>query len=170
MNKNENNGAWWTVFVVLVVACLIAAAVMHHKEMTMVDQGAATTVMTDDQTASGAEVTPTEDVSAGDVTAATPGAAPLAYDQALLKYANARVQFDTACQATPSASTFTNGTLVMLDNRSPDARVIHLGSLGDVSIKAWGFKIVQLSSSLLPNNVAVDCGSSQNVTIISIQK
>ena len=172
MNENNGNGGWWFAFVVLVVACIIAAGVKHHKEEAMmmqpIDQGASTTVMSGDQTASG--VVATEDVSTGDVTAATPGAAPLSYEQALAKYADARIQFDSACQATPSASTFRNGTLIMLDNRSADTRDIHLGSLGDISIKPWGFKLVQLSSSLLPNALAIDCGTNQNVSIITVQK
>ena len=172
MNKNENNGGWWFVFIVLLALCLIIAGVKHHKgvmAMQAMDLGASSSAMTGDQTASGAAMS-TEDVSTGDVNAANPGAAPLAYDQALVTYANARIQFDENCAATPTKATFTNGSLVMLDNRSDMSRDIHLGSLGDVTIKAWGFKIVSLTSSLLPNDMAVDCGSQQNVAIISIQK
>ena len=174
MNNNENNGGWWFAFTVLLVLCLIIAGVKHHKgvvAMQAMQQGQSSAAMMDngDQTASAAAMS-TEDVSTGDVNAANPGAAPLAYDQAIVKYADSRIQFDQSCKATPSQATYKNGTLVMLDNRSNMSRDIHLGSLGDVTIKAWGFKIVNLTSSLLPNDMAIDCGSQQNVAIVSIQK
>jgi len=56
----------------------------------------------------------------------------------------------------------------MIDNRAPVARTVKVGST--FPIKAYGFKIVNLSSATLPATWYVDCDSSQNVATILIQK
>lgn len=110
---------------------------------------------------------PTEDVSAGSVNANVP-TATISYANALLKYKDARIQLDTNCQASPNNVTYKNGANIMIDNRAPVARTVKVGST--FSIKAYGFKIVKLSSATLPATWYVDCDGSQNVATILIQK
>ena len=113
-----------------------------------------------------AEVTPTEDVSTGSVN--TGAAASIAYTEALVKYKDARIQLEKNCQASPDKGTFKNGTNIMIDNRAPVSRTVKVGST--FTIKAYGFKIVNLSSATLPATWYVDCDTSQNVATILIQK
>ena len=113
------------------------------------------------------EVIPTEDTSAGSVKATTP-AKSISYAQVLVKFKDSRIQLDQNCQAYPNVMTFKNNTEIMIDNRSPLARVVKIGSV--YNVKAYGFKIIKLSSLTLPTTWFVDCGTSQNVATILIQK
>ena len=110
---------------------------------------------------------PTEDTSVGSVNAGSP-AASISYTDALVTYKNARLQLDSICQGSPDKMTFKNNALLMVDNRAPVARTVHIGSV--FGIKAYGFKIVRLSSATLPATWKVDCDSSQNVSTILIEK
>ncbi|MFA5932208.1 MAG: hypothetical protein WC793_02415 [Candidatus Paceibacterota bacterium] len=112
-------------------------------------------------------VEPTEDVTPGSVNTGSP-AASISYANALIKYKNARLQLDPTCQASPDKMTFKNGASLMVDNRSSAQRTVKVGSV--FSIKAYGFKIIKLSSATLPATWYVDCGKSQNVSTILIQK
>jgi len=161
--KKNNTGVWVVVAVIVVIIVVLIARSYKRGAATPIDQGAVTTV--DDQNAT-AGVTATEDVSKGSVTTA----APISYAKALVDYKDRRVQFGVMCETTPSASTFKNGTVIMLDNRAGEARTFHLGSMGDIAIKAWGFKLIKLSVAATPNALAIDCGSHQNAAIITVQK
>jgi hypothetical protein len=109
----------------------------------------------------------TEDTSTGSINTGSP-AATISYTNALIKYKDARLQLDKTCQASPNKMTFKNNAYLMVDNRAPVDRTIKVGSV--LNIKAYGFKIVKLSSSNLPATWLVDCGTSQNVATILIQK
>lgn len=166
MEKNTNKG-WWWAFGIVVVIIIIVLLVRNHRAATNTPLGDSTAVTDDSALVS------TEDLSAGSAdlpvagTAALP--APMSYQDALTKYANARIQFTPTCQATPSQATWKTGTNIMLDNRSANMRTVHLGSLGDITIKPWGFKIVRFTSAMLPNVITIDCDASQNVAQITIQ-
>lgn len=108
-----------------------------------------------------------EDTSTGSVNASSP-AVTISYANALIKYKDARIQLNAACQTIPNNMTFKNGTNIMIDNRAPVALTVKVGSV--FTIKAYGFKIVKLSSATLPATWLVDCGTSQNVATILIQK
>lgn len=112
-------------------------------------------------------VEPTEDVTPGSVNTGSP-AASISYANALIKYKNARLQLDATCQGSPDKMTFKNGASLMVDNRAPVARTVKVGSV--FSIKAYGFKIIKLSSTTLPATWYVDCDKAQNVSTILIQK
>jgi len=112
-------------------------------------------------------VSPVEDVSNGSVNTVNPTAS-ISYAQALVKYKNARLQLNNICQASPDKMTFKNNTNIMIDNRASLARIVKLGSV--FSIKAYGFKIVNISSLALPATWYVDCDKSKNVATILIQK
>lgn len=164
----NNNAAWGWTFGILVVILIIVIAVVMRKNTALSPAGTAGT--TDDTSV----ITPTEDVSAGSADLpVTSGTAPvtMSYQTALTKYASSRIQFDTICAATPNAVTYATGTNIMLDNRAPEARTIHLGSLGTVTVKGYGFKIINLSlTGITTNAIAVDCDGQQNVAIITVQK
>lgn len=90
------------------------------------------------------------------------------YAEALVKYKDARLQLDQSCRPTPAKMTFKNNSMLMVDNRSSEARVMNIGQ--EFTIKGYGFKIIKLSSSETPVVFSVDCGEHKNVATISIQK
>ncbi len=164
----KNKSFIWGLVAVVVVALVIWAV---RSNRAAAPQGADLSGAENSQ--NGNSLVSTEDLSAGSANApkaSAPTPAPLSYARALELYAAKRIQFDAGCQAIPNAATFKNGTLIMLDNRSGENRVIHMGSLGNYSVKAWGFKIVDLSSDMLPNPMAVDCGPMENVAIVTVQR
>ena len=159
MNKNQK--IWIGVGVGVVVMLLVW--MMNKSSMpTTSDNGTSTDTS---QTA----IDSTEDTTAGSIDVGAP-AATLSYSQALVKYANARMQLDANCQVNAQSQkmTFRNNAYLMIDNRSDVAHTVKVGST--FSVKAYGFKIVQLSSATLPVTWLVDCGSSQNVATVTIQK
>lgn len=99
------------------------------------------------------------------------GVAPvttLSYGDALVKYKDARIQLNQNCQATPTNVTYKNNSYLMIDNRASVSRTVKVGST--FPVKAYSFKIVKLSSTVLPVTWYVDCDKSQNVATILIQK
>jgi hypothetical protein len=108
----------------------------------------------------------TEDTTEGSQNVSAP--ATLKYADALKLYSEKRIQLDKVCQAHPNNVTYKNGTSIMIDNRSPQSAKVHLSSV--FTIKPYGFKIVKLSATKLPATILVDCGTSQNVATILVQK
>ena len=159
----ENKKTVWWVLGILVVLVIIFIAVRSHNRN-------AENAVPADQSGDTTALTPTEDLSAGSARSTENPLVPLTYQQALAQYGTYRIEFDSVCQAKPANITWKNNTTVMLDNRSALARNIHLGFMGDVSVKAWGFKIVTLSTTKVPNTMLVDCGTKQNVATILLQK
>ncbi len=94
--------------------------------------------------------------------------ATLTYDQAVVKYKDARIQFDANCTAVPANVTFKSGAEFMLDNRAPVEQKFSLN--GEFTIPAYGFKIMKLNSDTLPRQFLIDCGYRQNVATILLQK
>ena len=121
----------------------------------------------DDTTDIKQEIISTEDTSIGSVHANNPALAT-SYEQALANYGNARIELDQNCQATPRTATYRNGANIMIDNRSAQIRTIKVGYV--FSIKAWSFKIVNLSSATAPTTWSVNCGNYQNIATIYIQR
>jgi len=97
------------------------------------------------------------------------GVTAISYANALVKYADRRIQLDTVCQAHPNTVTYKDNTGIMIDNRSPQARTIKVGTT--FTIKPWGFKIVVLPDTYLASKtLLVDCDGSQNVATILVQE
>lgn len=92
-----------------------------------------------------------------------------AYSVVVQQYADRRIQFGINCQAIPAQTTFKNGTAVLFDNRSGDARTIKIGDVS-YSFPGYGYKILTLSSSTLPKTLTFHCGSAVNVGLILLQK
>lgn len=92
-----------------------------------------------------------------------------AYSDLVKQYEGYRVQFDAGCQAIPSNMTFKNGTKILLDNRSGDARYVSVGGTS-YYLEGYGYKIVTLSSSDLPRTLLISCGAAVNVGQILLQQ
>jgi hypothetical protein len=93
----------------------------------------------------------------------------IAYADALIKYADRRIQLDKTCQAHPNTVTYKDNTGIMIDNRSPQTRTVKVGIT--FTIKPWGFKIVVLPNVYLTSKtLLVDCGQYQNVATILVQE
>ena len=162
-NTNKNKNLWiWIVVVLIVVVGLVVWATKSSAPV-VVDNSTPTAPVDDTALQPGS----TEDLSAGRVDVGAT-AATISYTNALIKYKDARLQLDKTCQASPYNMTFKNNSLLMVDNRAPVARTVHLGSV--FSIKAYGFKIIKLSSAKLPATWLVDCDKMQNVATILIEK
>lgn len=168
MNDNKTNYTWAIVVGIIIVIIAIYFIVKNKNQVAVAPAGDdSSLVNTNGQPGVGM---PSEDTTVGSVHTSASTASLISYDKALVTYKDRRIQFDPTCQAIPHTATYKNNTEVMLDNRSAETRSIHMGSLGTLSIKPWGFKIIMLSSTLLPNVLAVDCNQSQNVALITIQK
>ncbi len=157
-NNGGGKGAMW---IILVVLAIIAIGVwMFTKPKT---ESPAVTPPADETVLDGINDT---DATATD----EPGAATLSYQQALITYKDKRIQLGAGniCTATPNNVTYKNGTTIMIDNRAPVVRNVKIGTT--YTIKAYGFKLVKLSSSTLPIKYLVDCNNQQNVATILLQK
>ena len=91
------------------------------------------------------------------------------YTQLVAQYVGKRIQFDARCQAIPNNVTFKDGTQVMFDNRSGDARTITVGGT-KYQFAGYGYKVLTLSSGTLPKTLYLSCGAAVNVGQILLQK
>jgi hypothetical protein len=91
------------------------------------------------------------------------------YTQLVSQYKDRRIQFDARCQAIPSNVTYKNGTSVMFDNRSGDARIITIGGV-KYNFAGYGYKVITLSNPSLPKTLLLSCGAAVNVGQILLQK
>ncbi len=159
--NNQQTQNWvWAVIIIVVIGVVLYFA-FGNKTKLMGDAVTPTPIV----------VTPTttEPESVQDIDVSTPGAATISYTNALVKYADRRIQLDTICQAHPNTVTYKDNTGIMIDNRSPQTRTIKVGTT--FTIKPWGFKILVLPDVYLKNKtILVDCDKSQNVATILIQE
>lgn len=98
----------------------------------------------------------------------SPVAPSKSYTELVKEYDGRRIQFDERCQAIPKGPTYKNGTSIMLDNRSGDARTVKVGDKS-YNLQGYGYWIVNLSSPSLPKELTVNCGSAVNVGKILLQ-
>lgn len=91
------------------------------------------------------------------------------YTELVKEYNGRRIQFDVNCQAVPTETTFKNGTSVMFDNRSGDARTFKVGATTFTMI-GYGYRIMTLTSGALPATLSLSCGSAVNVGKITLQR
>lgn len=158
MQKNKNTIL--AIVGLVVIALIVLMVVKNNKKPVEVTEIPTDSVeQVDDATAQ-----PT--INNGSTVKAP--AASISYQQALVKYKDYRIQLGQTCEPTPNNVTYKNGTSIMIDNRSNIERVVRVGS--NYTIPAWGFKIINLTSSTLPATWLVDCGAQQNVATILIQK
>lgn len=165
MNMSKKSKILWLV--VIVVVALVAVVLWARSRTNNADR-AGNTADGSDQLES-AEDTSEGSVNKKPAVAGSSGtsAPALTYTQALAKYAGRVVQFDEQCQATPSSITLKNNTDIMLDNRSSQSRVLTVG--GSYTVKGYSYKIIKLSSGVLPRTILADCQGQQNVATIYLQ-
>ena len=105
--------------------------------------------------------------------AGLPGGTPVAlnpqnYSELVKQYEGRRIQFDERCQMNPTEATFKNGTVVMFDNRSPQAKTIRVGNQ-TYSLPAYGYRLLTMNSQNLPLSLQVGCDNVPNVGRILLQ-
>ena len=98
----------------------------------------------------------------------TPPVSAQNYSELVKEYEGRRIQFDDRCQRVPKDPTFNNGTSIMIDNRSTAAKAITVGAT-KYDLGAYGYRIITLSSSSLPKELALSCGSSGTVGKVLLQ-
>ena len=146
----------WAIVVIVVVAVAILIFALNNKQTT--SQTSTVNITTEPPSA--------QDISSTDIGA---GAAPITYNNALIKYADRKIQLDKTCQAHPNNVTYKDNTGIMIDNRSAKTRTVKVGTT--FTIKPWGFKIVVLPDVYLKSKTLfVDCGKMENVAKILVQE
>lgn len=146
------------IIAVLVVVCVVKA-IVHKRPHT---EAPAMQEVTIDQAPAQAPAPKHIRRRGGAMQQATLGD----YTALVAQYASRRVQFGTNCQATPVAVTYKVGTAIMLDNRTNTAAAIAFGGK-TYNLAAYGYQIITLDTA---GNFLVDCGASQNVGTIVVQK
>ena len=148
MQKNLKTWIWIIVVVVIIIVLFL---IFSNKQTVT-------------QTTTGPNST--QDISSQDIGA---GSVSIAYADALIKYADRRIQLDSSCQAHPTNVTYKDNTGIMIDNRSPQTVTVKVGVT--FTIKPWGFKIVVLPDVYLTSKtLLVDCNQRQNVATILVQE
>lgn len=168
MEYSKNKNLWLGGVALVFLSVFVIWPMIASRPLPALDQGGEDDIALVPQVSTDDMKNSAEDTSEGSVNK-NAGAVSISYAEALVKYKDTRIQLNNLCQATPNNVTFKNGTDIMIDNRSPVARSVKVGS--SFSIKAYGFKIVKLSSpATLPTTWLVDCDAAQNVATILIQK
>lgn len=151
------------IIVAVVVVILLAWLLLGSKKSdntALVPVNHATNTESASNTATN---TPPANTATGTTTA------KLSYTDALKKYGTNRIQLDSACQARPTSAVFKAGTQVMFDNRANVSRkVVFNGKT--YNIAAYDYVVVGMTNSTYPAISYIDCGSSQNVAKITIEK
>lgn len=157
MEKNNSNVLIWIVIIFIIIAGVLFFVFNNKEEVVVVP------VVVDDTTDAVVESSQDSDGATG------VGAVSISYANALVKYADRRIQLDKNCQAYPNTVTYKDNTGIMIDNRSAQSRSVKVGTT--FTIKPWGFKIVVLPDIYLKSKtLLVDCDKSQNVATILVQE
>lgn len=152
--RNKKVLAWVVVGILIVVGAILVFAKKNTAPIDTSDMSQVVEPESIEDTTTGSQNVPT--------------APKLSYGDAVVKYADRRIQLDKACQAHPNNVTYKNGTSIMIDNRSPQSVKVRLG--GTFTVSPYSFKIVKLGGTTFPTTYLLDCGISQNVATILVQK
>ena len=145
MNKNTIQLWLWVILAVIIVA-IIGLVILEKKQIV--------------------KPVSTQDINNQDTGVSV---IPISYNNALVKYADRRIQLDKTCQAHPNNVTYKDNTGIMIDNRSAQTRTVKVGTT--FTIKPWGFKIVILPDVYLKSkSILLDCDKYQNVATILVQE
>ena len=163
MENKINKNVWISILVVVVIVVFALFYIFRNKEVVT------NTVIT---TPSVVIVEPESTLDSGDIkNTGSSGPVSISYANALVKYADRRIQFNASCQVPilSTSITYKDNTGIMLDNRSAVAHTIKIGT--DYTVKAYGFKIVVLPDIYLKaKTILVDCDKQQNVAKILVQE
>lgn len=162
--EKERSTMWISAVVLVVVIAGVLFMVFNKKETADVVED--TTVVVNDDTT---KDEPKESVQDTTGVKAGASAVSISYANALVKYADRRIQLDKTCQAIPNVVTYKDNTGIMIDNRSAQTRTVKIDQT--YTIKPYGFRIVVLPDVYLKNKtILVDCDKSQNVATILVQE
>ncbi len=93
----------------------------------------------------------------------------LTYTEAYTKYNNGHlIQFGPNCQSIPVATVLSNGSALMLDNRSNTAEVITIGD-NNYALAPYNFSIINLNVAQTPATFSIDCKAGENVHTLVIE-
>ncbi len=92
----------------------------------------------------------------------------LSYGDAVNKYTNSRIQFNSLCQAIPGQVVFANGTTVMLDNRSDSPQKIIITGQTYI-VAAYNYDLVTLKQKFIPITLHVGCNRNLNSVEITVE-
>lgn len=98
----------------------------------------------------------------------TPMSIGLSYTQLVKQFGVNRISFDQNCQAEPEVFSVKNGTSILLDNRSNQARTINIDGK-QYALVGYGYQVATVTSASLPKTVGLKCDSSINSGTIQIQ-
>jgi len=158
MNKN----------IIIGLAILILILVGGFVWYFMSNSVSSTSDTTNTQTNNPVAVTPDSVQDVSDQTTGTVASA-ISYANALVKYADRRIQLDPTCQAHPNTVTYKDNTGIMIDNRSSQTRTVKVGIT--FVMKPYTFKIVVLPDVyLVSKTLLIDCDQSQNVATVLVQE
>lgn len=157
--ENNNNNVWIGIIAVIIIAVVIFLVIKSKNTMN-------SSVYQNDNSGSVVEPESVQDVSGqSSVVSST----AISYADALVKYADRRIQLDSNCQAYPNEVTYKDNTGIMIDNRSDATRTVKIGTT--FSVSPYSFRIVVLPNVYLQSKtILVDCDSSQNVATILVQE
>jgi hypothetical protein len=92
----------------------------------------------------------------------------LSYGDAVAKYTNSRIQFNSLCQAIPGQVVFANLTTVMLDNRSDSQQKITIAGQTYI-VAAYNYALVTLKQNVMPITLHVGCNNNLNSVEITVE-
>lgn len=91
----------------------------------------------------------------------------LNYGEAVNKYSNHRIQFNSICQAIPGQVAMANHITIMLDNRSDSAQKIVLAGQ-TYTVAAYNYVLATLNEKTLPITLHVSCNGNMNSVEITV--
>jgi len=100
--------------------------------------------------------------------AATPVGVTKTYTQITAEYSNRTIQFNDMCQASPMSFVLKNNTSILLDNRSTKTHTVTVNGQAYL-LGAYGYRTINLSSSVLPKLISINCDTSVNVSTVNLE-
>jgi hypothetical protein len=161
MEKRNLKILIWVIIAVVVIGAVIFFVFENNRVVNFTTSSNSSMV-----NSSVSEPASVQDVGPQDIGA---GSVSISYANALIKYADRRIQLDKTCQAHPTSVTYKDNTGIMIDNRSPQSRTVKVGTT--FTIKPWGFKIVVLPDVYLTSKTLfVNCDQLKNIATILVQE
>lgn len=172
MTKNTKGIIWANVAVMMVVISIVTyvkqkphyASTKTVKEIQ--NQAQVATLGSDVVSTSTATSTLTTSI----ITTRKPKPIPpkaLSYGDAVAKYTDHRIQFNSICQAIPGQVVFANFTTIMLDNRSDGVQKITIAGK-TYTVPAYDYVLVTLKQKVLPITLHVNCNNQMNAVEITV--
>lgn len=97
----------------------------------------------------------------------TPVVTPsITYEQALIQYADRKIQFNEKCQGIPGQMSLKAGQKLLIDNRSNDQKTLTFDNQ-TYTLPAYNWRIITvLAAKALPYNLGVTCNSSNGTSML----